>query len=1334
MPSDAKSIFLAAVEKFAAERAAFLESACEGDAELRRRVEALLAAHEQPGSLLDKPVWDGAGTKDAITETVGAQVGPYKLLQKLGEGGMGVVFVAEQEQPVKRRVALKIIKPGMDSAQVLARFEAERQALALMDHTHIARVFDAGTTTAGRPYFVMELVKGVPITTYCDELNLPIRERLELFIPVCQAIQHAHTKGIIHRDIKPSNVLVAMQDGKPIAKVIDFGVAKALHQRLTERTMMTEFGAVVGTLEYMSPEQAELSALDIDTRSDVYALGGLLYELLTGTTPFDRERLKKAAFDEIRRIIREEEPPKPSTRLSTLSGPLAASRKSELGKLSATVKGDLDWIVMKALEKDRTRRYETAAGLARDVEHYLKDEAVEACPPSAGYKLRKFARKHKAGLVMAATIAALLLAGIVVSAWQAVRATVAEGQAIVERDEKEQARSQAAANEQRANANAGLALANEKQAAMQRDAARTARDQLRRTLYASSLNLIQVAWEANNVGRVLELLEQTRPGKDEEDLRGFEWHYWNRLCHADLRTLALGQGTRDAAEAVLSPDGARYAAYVQGNDRKSSRVKVWDVATGKELLSLPVYVDTKYYTPYSGMLAFSQDGKRLAFSEKGIGSPFNPKGPEVKLLVWDLTTGKELLSLKGPFVSLMALSPDGGRVAASVESWPGRDQKEPVLVWDVATGKELALLEDGGAYALTFSPDGSRLAGSRDVVTAGMLKYEIRIWDAATGKAQLTIRPAQFAFFASKVAFSPDGAQVVVAGRRHLGVKKSDNVQGWVFDALTGQELVAIPADAPNSPRWEQAGLVFSHDGRYLAGQSALHPAVVQIFDAVTGETRLTLNGHTAAVTTVAFSPDDLRLYSADQAGTVKIWDATRAESPKQRKGGFNVIVYSPDGSRTAVFSPDGPLGRQAPAPFQLEVIIRDSAGKELCCFKEHTDWITALRFSPDGRYVESYDVAGDQLVWEAATGRVAVHQKWPAETDKPRGGYRPTSFSGGRNIYTDVPSTAHAVFSAGGSRLAAGEPDGGVKVWDLANGKEVLAVKGKGLKINSRCLSPDGRWLVTGENTAPDTKTGPRSKLRLWQVDTGKDIVDFAVSHWLASAFSPDSSRLVVVAAEKVHLWDLAAGKEMVACSGSFGPATFSPNGATFTACKLTQDKGFRGGLVLLGNQVAVWDARTGAELTTLTSPRTISAIGTLVFNPDGTRLAAIAWPGQLLGPAPVAQGPGEVVLWDVRSGKEPFCLQGHSAPVTNVVFSPDGKRLATSTGGFAQHQVEVKLWDALTGKELLTLTADNASFGDENLFFNRDGTRLILQRERSGVTFFQSWVWDATPLPEKR
>jgi serine/threonine protein kinase len=429
----ARSIFEGALElPPEIDRHAFLNDACGENSELRAQVESLLTAHIKAGSFLEHPaiaeaifpphlgeeLGEGFATiaQPPIAERPGMVIGPYKLLQQIGEGGFGVVFLAEQDRPVRRKVALKIIKPGMDSREVIARFEAERQAVAMMDHPNIAKVYDAGATENGRPYFVMELVQGVPITEYCDQCNLTTRERLELFIAVCQAVQHAHQKGVIHRDIKPTNVLVAIQDGRPSPKIIDFGVAKAINQQLTEHTLMTAFAQIVGTPLYMSPEQAELSPLGVDTRSDIYSLGVLLYELLTGTTPFDKDRLQAASYDELRRIIREEEPPRPSARISTLAADLATTvaerRRTDAHRLRQTICGELDWIVMKCLEKDRNRRYETPTSLARDIERYLHDEPVQACPPSLAYRLRKFVRRNKVGALAGSAVALALVAGV----------------------------------------------------------------------------------------------------------------------------------------------------------------------------------------------------------------------------------------------------------------------------------------------------------------------------------------------------------------------------------------------------------------------------------------------------------------------------------------------------------------------------------------------------------------------------------------------------------------------------------------------------------------------------------------------------------------------------------------------------------------------------------------------------------------------------------------------------------------------------------------------------------------------------------------------------------
>jgi serine/threonine protein kinase/tetratricopeptide (TPR) repeat protein len=473
MSADEKSVFAHALEQAdPQERARFLDRACAGDPALRRNVESLLAAYDA-GQFLETPAAVFPAGPDAGTGT-GTILGPYKLLQPIGEGGMGTVYLAQQTVPVRRQVALKVINPGMDSRLVVARFEYERQALALMDHPNIAKVHDGGTTVAGQPYFVMELVKGPSVTTYCDRRRLTPKERLRLFLPICEAIQHAHQKGIIHRDIKPSNVLVASYDDRPVPKVIDFGVAKAAGQPLTERTLVTGFGTLVGTLEYMSPEQAELNQFDIDTRSDIYSLGVLLYELLTGGTPLDKKQLKDVPLTEVLRRIRAEDPPSPSTRLSTAAElpAIAVNRGLEPRQLPGVLRGELDWIVMKCLEKDRGRRYESASALARDIEHYLADEPVSASPPSRSYRLKKLLRRHRGSVLAAAVVLLALVGGIIgttvgllqaeearqaaqeAEAGERAQRQLAEGrraEAVIARDKEARERAQAAVNEMRAN-------------------------------------------------------------------------------------------------------------------------------------------------------------------------------------------------------------------------------------------------------------------------------------------------------------------------------------------------------------------------------------------------------------------------------------------------------------------------------------------------------------------------------------------------------------------------------------------------------------------------------------------------------------------------------------------------------------------------------------------------------------------------------------------------------------------------------------------------------------------------------------------------------------------
>ncbi len=479
MSRPAHEIFHEARELAGAQRAAYLLGACGNDVALRTKVEALLTADAEAGAFLASPTAErfppSPSSAPSSAERAGAQIDRYRLLEQIGEGGMGTIWMAEQREPVKRRVALKIIKLGMDTKQVIARFEAERQALAMMDHPNIAKVLDAGATETGRPYFVMEYIKGIPILEYCDQEKVDTRARLELFAKVCQAIQHAHQKGIIHRDIKPSNVLVTLHDGVPVPKVIDFGIAKATNSELTSKTLFTEHRQMVGTPAYMSPEQAEMSGLDIDTRSDIYSLGVLLYELLTGTTPFDIKALLESGFGEMLRAIREDEPHKPSTRISSLGETgtrTALQRNVDAKKLSTMLRGDIDWIVMKCLEKDRTRRYETANGLAADIWRHLKDEPVTAGAPSASYRLRKFVRRNRGQVLAGSAIVLALLAGVVAFAWKAKEAREQRDDAILAREAEAEQRSQAELARAESEKQRTLAQAQELEARKQEAAAK----------------------------------------------------------------------------------------------------------------------------------------------------------------------------------------------------------------------------------------------------------------------------------------------------------------------------------------------------------------------------------------------------------------------------------------------------------------------------------------------------------------------------------------------------------------------------------------------------------------------------------------------------------------------------------------------------------------------------------------------------------------------------------------------------------------------------------------------------------------------------------------------
>jgi WD40 repeat protein/serine/threonine protein kinase len=1105
-------LFQAALEKPSAEeRAAFLDQACHDNPALRARLEVLLEGYfGAAGFLPDLPI--ERPPRDTVSEKPGDRIGRFKLREKIGEGGCGVVYVAEQEEPVRRKVALKIIKVGLDTQNVIARFEAERQALAMMDHPNIAKVYDAGATETGRPYFVMELVRGRKITDYCDQNQLSTRERLELFIKVCQAVQHAHQKGIIHRDLKPSNILVTFNDGAPAPKVIDFGIAKATSGKLTNHTVYTDLHQFIGTPAYMSPEQATMTSQDIDTRSDIYSLGVLFYELITGKTPFETQELLAAGMDELRRTIREQEPVRPSTRLSTmLAGELttrARQRATEPPKLIHLLRGDLDWIALKCLEKDRTRRYETANGLAADLQRHMNNEPVVARPPSAAYRLEKAWRRHKITFAAATAVVLILVLGIAVSSWQAIAAS----------------RSRDAEREQRLAAQAAQQA--EQQARLQADAEKTEADHL---LYVANMNLAQQAWDQNNFIRLQQLLKDTQ----DSPYRGFEWYYWQRLAHLALTTL---RGHLHYVVCVaFSRDGKRIASG-------STEVKVWDLASGKELQT--------FYEKIQSIrsVAFSPDGQRIVTgSSDGTAR------------VWDVLSGREVLKLyEGrDWISSAAFSPDGQKIVTGSSDGTAR-------VWEAASGKELLTLNghSGTINSVSFSADGRQIAIGNDDATA-------MVWGLASGRLLQMFKG--HSGLVTSVAFSPDGQRIVTG---------SADATAKVWEVATGQELRTLKG---HSDRIDS--VAFSPDGQRIVTGSWDQTA--KVWDAASEQELFSLRGHGNRIDSVAFSPDGQRIVTGSWDQTAKVWAADGSRERLKlngQTGDFNSMVFSPDGQRIVTGGSNG-----------LAKMWEVASGRLMRTFSGHSDSISSVAISPDGQRIVTGSFDGTDKLWDATSGQ---------EVQTFRGhiqAIRSVAFSpDGRRIVTggdkgaDVWEAASGrellmfnghsdrvlsvAFSPDGRRIVSGSWDKTAKVWDAASGQELFTLKGHDNAIWAVGFSPDGQRIVTG--SADGTAS-------VWEAASGRPLLTFKghSGEIRSVAFSPDGQRIVTGAFDKTaKVWETATGLELLTLKGQTNwirSVAFSPDGQRIAT-------GGRDNIATIWstaetNQVAAWQEEERAAAQTL-------------------------------------------------------------------------------------------------------------------------------------------------------
>ena len=1100
----AAEIFGRAVEMASAEaRAAYVEGACRENESLKARVEALLANHAED-DFLQKPaaaVGPNSTVVMPITEKAGDRIGRYKIREKVGEGGCGVVYVAEQEEPVRRRVALKIIKPGMDTKSVIARFEAERQALAMMDHPNIAKVFDAGTTESGRPFFVMELVRGIRITEYCDQNNLPTQARLDLFTQVCHAVQHAHQKGIIHRDIKPSNILVTLHDGVPVPKVIDFGIAKAVEGRLTDLTIYTELYQFVGTPAYMSPEQAEMSGLDIDTRTDIYSLGVLLYELLAGTTPFDPEELIAAGIDGMRRTIREKDPVRPSTRVATLGGEeltTTAKRRSTDGpRLVHQLKGDLDWIVLKCLEKDRTRRYDSATGLAMDLKRYLNNEPIVARPPSTIYRMQKAIRRHKLVFAAATAVVLALLIGATASTLQAIRVTRAERakQALLESER--QARQAAT----RAQSEAELE-----------------RDRARRNLYAADINLAHQAWLQSNLGKARRLLARSRPAAGQEDLRGWEWRYLWGLTRGD-DSIEVAQFNGGVFHLAFMDNDRSVAVGLTGFGAEERGSFVFDVGatqlTNRRLLGQSLLAVSAYFPEKKWLMASAMGSNGLSIS------------------VRNAATLQEVARLPAPinsFVKAISISRDGKQVAA----FHGGAK---VRVWRTDDWSKISDIEGevGG-----FHSGCSDFLGAGDRIAIGWGDGTLSIHEIATGNqlrevAAHRIRGANDGITAMAVA--PNQRVIATgAGFTEKTIKLWDPESLELVRELTGHQAWICT-------------LAFSPDGALLASSSA--DQTIRLWDTKTWTEAATLRGHEDEVYSLAFSSDGRRIITGTKNGSVRLWQTPPAKRPPAE-------WTLPEPARSFAISFDG---RKLVTVGDDYILWDLDTRKKLATLTELRGYHTHPAFSPDGRQLLVGGPNGKIRIWdfdrqslsEFDTGRdedvtgvetlsvtnFLVAAWWGLATR-----FRIWNFKTGQLLHEfEQPERrgSEGNISSRGD-LAIGHEDGSVTLWNAESGWAETNFHAHRRGVSGTAFSPDARTLATG---------GVEGTAKLWDLRTQRETV--TLKGHLRSVhsveISPDGNRLATAAGgtESIKLWDMHTHQELITLSGEGAIMVFlkfSPDG----------------------------------------------------------------------------------------------------------------------------------------------------------------------------------------------